>query len=204
MSSCKMGKKGLEVVRRGGSSGCARVTETFQSYKKGGYLPRDEYGVKFIQQGTSWSALYIKPFASPRAVGSWNFGQPQVGGSFEMPKKLIQKHYVLQIFVYYKMYAPYILMDIDRSISPSAVKAQIQQNIETGKHSSTLLDQVVNVSLMNKYSYVEHPVGFHVDVFKEKKPVLENKICFFDESITGSTGRGGAGKANFVWALLDW
>ena len=57
---------------------------------------------------------------------------------------------------------------------------------------------------MINFIYVQNPVGFHVDTFGDQKPVLENKICFVDESISDSIGRGGAGKSKFVWALLDW
>ena len=196
--------KGLEVNRKGGSSGCARVTDTFITFQNAGLLPRDASGVKFIQKKKEWEAFYVKPFDSSRSAASFTYGQPVEGGIVSEQYKLVAKHNVLQWFMLFKMKAPYILFDIDPRISPSAVNAQIAQNILTGPMSLNLLDQIIRVSKLSNMTYVQHPVGYHIDTFKNNSPVLENKICFVDESIKDQTGRGGAGRAKFVWALLDW
>ena len=104
---------------------------------------------------------------------------------------------------FFKMQAPEILFSIDSGISPLTVEAQIEQNNSAAKVSSTLLEQIGCVSKMSNFTYVQHPVGYHIDMFKDKKPVLENKICFVDDSMKDSTGRDAAGKSKFVWALHD-
>ena len=59
------------------------------------------------------------------------------------------------------------------------------------------------LAALNNFTFVGHSVGYHKDTFKSGVPVLENKICFFEPTITNSTGRGGKGPGKFVWALLD-
>lgn len=64
------------------------------------------------------------------------------------------------------------------------------------------------------FTLVMHPVGGHLDVFADKQPSLENRVCFsFDLDQNGRTGiqhtgyrygRGGAGMNKFCFALLDW
>ena len=202
--SSLMKRSGIEAVRRGGSSGCAKPTETFLAFRKSGAFPRRESGVKFVAGIKEWTAIYVRPFEFERRAASYTYGQPQIGGVVCRPEDLVKQHEALQWFVLFKMQAPEILLSIDPFISPSAVEAQIEQNNVSAEKSSTLLEQIVCVSKMNNFTYVQHPVGYHIDSFKDKKPVLENKICFVDDSIKESTGRGGAGKSKFVWALLDW
>ena len=134
----------------------------------------------------------------------FTYGQPQVGGSFDIPKHLIEKHSILQWLVFFKMQAPYILLQVDALISPSAVREQIEENIQASKDSKTIIDQIVQVSKMNKFTYIQHPVGYHVDTFKNRKSILENKICIMEPAEFQSVGRGGGGRSMFVWALLDW
>jgi hypothetical protein len=69
-----------------------------------------------------------------------------------------------------------------------------------------LLDALV---MLNKHSMVAYPVGYHLDVFANKEPALENRICFVNHRMGQETsgpalGRGGAGRGNFCLALLDW
>ena len=196
--------KGIEAIRRGGSSGCAKVTEAFIAFQNSNVFPRKASGVKLVRQKKGWTAVYVKPFDKKRSAASFSFGQPQIGGVVHKAEELVEQHLVLQQFVLFKMMAPCILNRIDPGISPSAVIAQIQQNNAAFKLSSTLQEQIIEVSKMNNFTYVQHPVGYHIDTFKKNKPVLENKICFVDTSVTNSTGRGGAGRCKFVWALLDW
>ena len=57
---------------------------------------------------------------------------------------------------------------------------------------------------MSKFTYVEHPVGYHIDTFRDRKAILENKVCLMEPPEFESAGRGGGGCSKFVWALLDW
>ena len=180
------------------------MTETFVAFKNAGLFPRNEYGVKYFANITTWTGVYIKPFEAERSAASFSHGQPQIGGILNKPEKLVEKYEVLQRFVLFKMQTLYILYNIDPRISPSAVHSQFEQNHHTAKSSSTLREQIIKTSKMNHFTYVQHPVGYHIDTFGGGKPVLENKICLVDDSILDSTGRGGAGKSKFVWALLDW
>jgi hypothetical protein len=71
---------------------------------------------------------------------------------------------------------------------------------------SKLLDALV---LLNKNTLVAYPVGYHIDVFADQEPSLENRICFVHSKKGQATsrpaqGRGGAGGGLFCWALLDW
>ena len=49
---------------------------------------------------------------------------------------------------------------------------------------------------------VEHPVGYHIDVFGDQLS-LECKKCF-DLRPSEYVGRGGAGPGRYAFALLDW
>jgi hypothetical protein len=74
------------------------------------------------------------------------------------------------------------------------------------RSKSDLLDALV---ALNKHTLVAYPVGYHIDVFADKEPSLENRICFVytNRCQAGSgpaLGRGGAGAGKFCWALLDW
>jgi hypothetical protein len=69
-----------------------------------------------------------------------------------------------------------------------------------------LLDALV---MLNKHSMVACPAGCHLDVFADKEPALENRMCFVNlrmgqETSGPALGRGGAGRGDFCWALLDW
>lgn len=53
---------------------------------------------------------------------------------------------------------------------------------------------------------MQHPVGFHRDVFRLGKECLENKLCFVahGQHNQDPMGRGGAGSETFVVVVLDW
>ena len=192
-----------EVARKGGSSGLARVTETFVKFRQDGYFPRIASGVKFVRKGRIWKIIYIRPTQPKRESTSFDYSQPQIGGVFTMPAEMIEQNKAIQLFILFKMHAANILYGIDPKISPSAVQAQMIQNKQTAVSSEDLLDHVKRVAAISHFTYVQHPVGYHVDTFKEG-PALENKMCFLDVHDKTSTGRGGAGRSKFVWALLDW
>ena len=204
LSRCWADREGLEVFRRGGSSGIAHVTELLFDFREAGLFPRLGSGVKLIPNGTTWTALYIRPFDICRSAVQFTYGQPQVGGSFGISKDLIEKHSALQWLVFFKMQAPYILLQVDCLISPSAVREQIAENIEASKDSKTIINQIVQVAKMNNFTYIQHPVGYHIDTFKNRKSILENKLCIMEPADFQSVGRGGGGRLMFVWALLDW
>jgi hypothetical protein len=75
------------------------------------------------------------------------------------------------------------------------------------RSKSELLDALV---VLNKHTMVAYPVGYHLDVFADKEPALENRICFVNPRLGQTTsggpalGRGGAGGSKFCWELLDW
>ena len=195
---------GLDVVRKGGSSGQAAASGMFAAFVEGGLFPRIGSSTKLFANGTTWTAVYIRPFDQSRSAASFQYGQPQVGGSFKLGASAFEAHECLRFLVLFKMLAPYILLQVDRFISPSAVENQIQQNIIGSRSCDTREEQVQRVMALNHFTYVQHPVGYHIDTFRDRIPILENKMCFMEESVGGKTGRGGAGKSKFVWAILDW
>ena len=68
-------------------------------------------------------------------------------------------------------------------------------------HRQKVLNRFISKS---HHTVVTNPVGFHRDVFDKGKPILENKKCFVVPGLGNGCGRGGAGRDNFVVALLDW
>jgi hypothetical protein len=58
----------------------------------------------------------------------------------------------------------------------------------------------------NQHTLVQHPVGFHRDIFRDGKECLENKICFVldGQHVSDPMGRGGRGHDKFVVVFLDW
>jgi len=57
----------------------------------------------------------------------------------------------------------------------------------------------------NKHSIVAYDIGYHVDVFGDKQPSLENKVVFGIRLLPGQGhGRGGKDGSMFHYALLDW
>jgi hypothetical protein len=74
------------------------------------------------------------------------------------------------------------------------------------RSKSDLLDALV---LLNKHTLVVYAVGYHIDVFADDEPSLENHICFLHSKEGEATsepaqGRGDGGAGLFCWALLDW
>ena len=167
-------------------------------------FPRKQEGVKLFQKKLSWSGVYIKTQEDIRTAACYEYSQPQMGGSFKMPKHMIEQEEVLQRFTLFKIQSAHILQAVDQCISPGAVQTQLRENNEALNGSQCLLDQIIKVSLSNHHTLVQHPVGYHFDVFADRVPKLENRMCFVDHQEKSSVGRGGAGPSKFVWALLDW
>ena len=194
------GRKGIEANRRGGSSGVTDVTPEFFMLSQAGFFPKKQSALKLFQKRLTWTGVYI----GGSLAKSWEYGQPQLGGAFKMKKEIMRDSIVLQQFVLFKMQAADIIQSISKQISPTAVCLQLQQNKAASKLFKSLTDKICYVSLLNNFTFVGHSVGYHKDTFKSGVPVLENKICFYEPTITNSTGRGGKGPSKFVWALLDW
>ena len=197
----RCGKKGLEVNRKGGSSGLTHISDLFYRFLYGGYFPGSPNGLKLFQNETSWTGIYMKQNETTRTPIRWTYCQPQIGGQVTLKSEDFDSEAVLCEFVAFKMISADILYAVDSTISPSAVQNQKRLN-DTA--SGTELDRIKFVARACKFTLVQHPVGYHCDVFSDNKPTLENRICFVDNDIIWSTGRGGAGKSKFVWALLDW
>ena len=198
------GKKGLEVNRRGGSSGLAAVTPQLLSLATSGFFPKDQSGLKLFQNKLTWTGVYLNGNSGALTAKSWTYGQPRIGGSFKMKKDILKKSIAMQQFVLFKMQAADILVSVSSLISPSAVRYQLEQNRMAKKLFHEDINQVCHVSSLNNYTVVQHAVGYHKDTFKGRQPILENKICFAEPTIENCTGRGGCGSRAFVWSLLDW
>lgn len=151
---------------------------------------------------------------------------PKHGGHFDATQKLMTRFPFLYTFVETKVYAAYILHQINASrevpVQPTAVQSEIDLYetalfIAPGMTWSSLSDKgrehqirprreaLVQYVVHNKHTLVTHLVGFHVDAFANGKESLENKVCFvLPGRHACAMGRGGAGPRQFVFALLDW
>ena len=85
------GKKGLEVNRRGGSSGLAAVTPQLLSLATSGFFPKDQSGLKLFQNKLTWTGVYLNGNSGALTAKSWTYGQPRIGGSFKMKNNILKK-----------------------------------------------------------------------------------------------------------------
>ena len=198
------GKEGIEINRKGGSSGRTKISDDFFDFLKSERFPIKPEKVKIFQNDLTWSGVYIKTQVETRQAACFAHSQPQKGGRFKMPKHLILQEEVLQRFTLFKIQSAHILQAVDPFISPGAVKTQMEENEAARDGSDCLLDMIIKLSLSNHHTLVQHPVGYHNDVFTGNVPKLENKMCFIDSLARDAVGRGGAGPSKFVWSLLDW
>ena len=104
------------------------------------------------------------------------------------------------------------------AISPGAVKKELRILMETRKELKKLrktgsAEGFDGETLFCKehgrkmrYTFVQHSVGMHIDVFTGGGPSLENRMCFAVKRGKGDdTGRGtGLGMEKFGFAILDW
>jgi hypothetical protein len=81
---------------------------------------------------------------------------------------------------------------------------ELQEMEDARQCSSDSLDILAFFGGRNKHTMVCHPVGYHLNVFSNNLPSMENKVCFVLPGLAQECGRGGAGPGVFVWALLDW
>lgn len=206
-------KGGHEAMRQGGSSGESAVNANlFKFLATNTSFPRKAQRVKLIQRQLGWDAIYVKPYHPIRkAIKFSRYCQPQPGGSFHLPPKLLLKYPVLLEFVQLKIYTAQILKALQDMglyiLQPLAVQTTLQDLAESQLLAHGNFGEVLFlVSSRNMYSMVCYPVGYHIDTFQDNKASLENKICFVQTRWKGTKGcgRGGSGANQYVWALLDW
>ena len=216
----KLGKGGFEARRFGGSGGKVEVNKNMLDFiHVPGNFPRKGKGVKFIPNGNKWTCIYISPYDSKRKVMTVEYSQPQKGGSMSLNRKDAVKFPCLRNLAESKPFAALLLQalncdyldgfDTGRLCYTPPLQKEFRHVSfvsATGPHTwNDFMDELV---LLNKHTLVGYPVGYHLDVFADGEPALENRICFVN---TGrgtkwgpALGRGGAGPGKFCWALLDW
>lgn len=221
-------KMPFDVGRKGGSSGLPVAdNDFFEFIGLPTSSPRQSRGVKFVKSGSAWACAYIKVGEEDYGEAAYYcYGVPKRGGQFKASQELMTKFPFLYNFAETKVYAAFILNEINflrsASVQPTAVNNEIRIYEKSvfiapgmrwtslsrkGRESQLRPRQaaLVQYVMHNKHTLVTHPVGFHVDVFADGKESLENKVCF----VLGGRqkcpmGRGGAGPNRFVIAILDW
>ena len=126
-----------------------------------------------------------------------------------MTKYIIQKYKCIKAFIKAKIDTDLLLDELRRNygllIQPKAVELTLSSFQAAKALSKNDVDKMLELfSNANKYSVVAYPVSYHVDTFFDKKPSLENKMCFYHARISNRCGRGGYGPNKYCWALLDW
>jgi hypothetical protein len=215
----KLKKGGLEGRRVGGSGGKAVVNENLLKFlHHPGNFPRKGKGVKFVANDNQWSCFYISPYKAGHQVAFVPYSQPQPGGSMTMTDKDISAFPFLRTFAESKPLAALLLQAVNEQVLKGGrlcFKPPIERELEhlsmarSSGHTckEELLDYLV---MLNKHTMVAYPVGYHRDVFADKKAALENRICFRNirrsqrRQQGPALGRGGAGAGVYCWALLDW
>ena len=80
------------------------------------------------------------------------------------------------------------------------MKVQLESQVNCSKEQL-----LMRLSCSYKHTLVQHPVGFHQNVFGKGVPSkLENSRVFYNFARDGSSGRGGFGLGTFAYAILDW
>ena len=223
------GKKGWEYWRRGGSNGIARKDKANQVLKllaDPSTLPVKGKAAKIIREVDHWRVLYISRTIPKENVeklpGSYvqvKVYGPNQGGSFSLPPEMVDKYQAVRELISAKMYAANIVQDWNNDNSKVPVQKEATKNelkkIDLAWELSTTTHETRSRSrsflkmyaMLNKFTYVSHPVGFHVDTFGRNRPSLENKATFcykIQELDWVSMGRGGKGLGYRSFALLDW
>jgi hypothetical protein len=124
-------KGGFEAMRRGGSSGATAINEEFfQFLDHEASFPRKANRIKIIRQEFGWDTIYMKPWHPKRKAISFNrYCQPQRGGSFYLPPKLMKQFPVLQEFMKLKIYTAQIMAVLNSqhgyTLQPLAAKTTL-------------------------------------------------------------------------------
>ena len=225
---------GLEVTRKGGSSGRTTYANgnILKLLRTNSAFPRRGKGVKVVKKDTTWKCYYLasekkhNQVKLDRNFKGYEYTQPVVGGQLELSAELFEKYDDVITTMTVAKYNTALLVSylnatkLTMYVQLEAVNQAVQQIVRIREYQHWILQRnpdffkstisrkkhLINLlAKENKFSVVAYPVCYHYDVFKEQSPSLENKICFsFAAESDGNLGRGGDGPGRFVFALLDW
>ena len=203
----KISHSGYECMRRGGSSGHTELNQDFFKFiHTSGSFPRKAGAVKFFRKKLKWVCIY-RPTTTNKMV-SFTYSTPRRGGQFQVSTEDGVRFKVFKAMVEMKVFTAFVLQELsqelDISIAPSSVETEIKEMRQAWKVCQS--DKGQAVSLLTHQSWwtlVQHPVGFHRDVFKKKSKHLETKCVFTNGNMAPKMGRGGQGVQCFAFAVLD-
>jgi hypothetical protein len=190
-----------------------------------------------------WNVHYIGCQGSVAQVKQTYYTNPVPGGSFKIDPNMLEKYSFLCDFVATKPLEAAIMIEVEKlalsnnfpskDICCDAVMEELAnaqcarafltnyvRDLESVLHikvshedCKTYFYQFYATNYVN-FTLVMHPVGRHMDVFADKQPSLENRVCFcfpldkFGKTNVKNTGyrygQGGCGLNQFCFALLDW
>ena len=221
----KCGKDFWEVNRSGGSSG--RTSNPFDDLllkfmnQHHASSPRKTSSCKIIQNPDSYTVHWLcaqkKGSLKPK---KFSYTPPRIGGNFKVTTKAFVRFPYLKHFSKHKALSALLLEEVNRvhgfGIATHSAAAEIVNlsqgwdilnNISMDEMSSETIEDYIALSYneFNKHSIVAYDVGYHIDVFGDKQPSLENKVVFGIRLLPGQgCGRGGKDGSMFHYALLDW
>lgn len=223
----KVGVNGLERMRRGGSSGLMEYSSNLMrllSTKNS--CPRKAKSALWLRDRNNLQLhLFYFGKRNPGKVVKWQYTTPQMGGQFELDTMILDRTQFrfLQDFIATKPLSAQIISKIEDSsmllcgldsICPDAVANELQHIQIAQKYIQAhcqdesrrkLLFFSFYASECTHFTLVCHPVGRHVDVFKNNEASLENRICFsFNGGESFGYGRGGKGRNKFLFGLCGW
>ena len=180
---------------------------------------------------TTWKCYYLasdkkhNQIKSERIFKGYEYTQPVLGGQLELSTQLFEDYEDILSSMTVAKYNTALLLSLLNKrnylyIQEKAVNQAVRQIYDSTAYQHWLahknsafynekitLEQhlIKLLATLNKFSVVAYPVCYHYDIFKDRAPSLENKICFsFASESNESIGRGGDGPGRFVFALLDW
>jgi hypothetical protein len=175
---------GYESNRRNSSGPTKLNTNTLNFFRYHGSLPRKVGGVHFIQQETSWVAIYISPFGPERkAVVYKGYTQPVRGGNFVLPPTVMKRNPFMFDFMKAKILTALVGRSLENilgiGISTNSISETIWQLREASelitKRNQVVENKIAGVELehailamvgaYNRCSLVEYPTAYHVDRF---------------------------------------
>lgn len=212
----RLPRNGVTVTRTGGSSGLTKTKfdkpmRAFLNHDSS--FPRIACAVKFVRHKLYYSTYYISPYTL-KVAKRFKMSAAQYGGVFKVDNTLVKKYPFFLDFAEAKIIAAVLCDGVTRftghSIHPKAVQNELaaynnalncplDKLFPSNMHKATL----AAFAQCAQHTLVCHPVGYHLDRFKDLGSKLENKKCFI---VPGYSlfGRGGAGQGNYVVAVLDW
>ena len=214
--------QGYECHRFGGSSGKTALDKHFFKFlHKPTTFPRLMKSIKIVRHDFSWEDIYVSPLTGKMVKHSYS--TPIPGGVFQVSKELAEKYPFFAEFAEHKMMAAFVLDALNKLptspkknrkivIAPDAVSAEMKclREVRMQLQSDNQLcfskqQLLLRLTCSYKHTLVQHPVGYHQDVFgKGDSSKLENRRVFYNYGRDGSSGRGGFGLGTFAYAILDW